>query len=198
MHTHCIVFNATFDAVENRWKALENYEPLRVRKFAENIYYHEFARDLKVFGYRIRNRSRGDFEIEGVSEEICRRFSKRDAEIDAALAKLLANHPELGGANIAELRAKLATEKRTRKQKGPLLEIEWGVLGDWEAEIDEGPWGNLLRNATQRRQGGGPPWAGRWGRRRVREAAAARTGLQIWGRVPVSTFSRRDASSLDP
>src|SRR3989449_1386292 len=117
LHTHCIVFNATFDAVENRWKALENYELLRARKFAENIYYHEFARELKAFGYRIRNRPRGDFEIEGVSEELCKRFSKRDAEIDAALAKLLAEHPELGGANIAELRAQLATEKRTRKQK---------------------------------------------------------------------------------
>jgi conjugative relaxase-like TrwC/TraI family protein len=26
LHTHCIVFNATFDAVENRWEPLENYE----------------------------------------------------------------------------------------------------------------------------------------------------------------------------
>jgi len=58
LHTHCILFNATFDAVENRWKALENYELLRARKFAENIYYHEFARELKAFGYRIRNRPR--------------------------------------------------------------------------------------------------------------------------------------------
>lgn len=117
LHTHCIVFNATFDAVEDRWKALENYELLRARKFAENVYYHEIARDLKACGYRIRNRARGDFEIEGVTDELCQRFSKRDAEIDAALAKLLAEHPELGGANIAELRAQLATEKRTRKQK---------------------------------------------------------------------------------
>lgn len=117
LHTHCIVFNATFDAVEDRWKALENLELLRARKFAENVYYHEFARDLKACGYRIRNRARGDFEIEGVADELCQRFSKRDAEIDAALAKLLAEHPELSGANIAALRAQLATEKRTRKQK---------------------------------------------------------------------------------
>jgi len=104
LHTDCIVFNATFDTVENRWKALENYELLRARKFAENIYYHELARELKASGYRVRNRPRGDFEIEEVSEELCKRFSKRDAEIDAALAKLLTKHPEL------------ATEKRTRKQ----------------------------------------------------------------------------------
>ena len=28
LHTHCIVFNATFDPVEGRWKALQNYELL--------------------------------------------------------------------------------------------------------------------------------------------------------------------------
>ena len=134
LHTHCIVFNATFDAVENRWKALENYELLRARKFAENIYYHEFARDLKAFGYQIRNRPRGDFEIEGVSDELCQRFSKRDAEIDAALAKLLAENPELGGANIAELRAQLATEKRTRKQKD-LSRDELRTI--WDAQLSQ-------------------------------------------------------------
>ena len=32
LHTHCIVFNATFDPVENRWKALENYELLACQK----------------------------------------------------------------------------------------------------------------------------------------------------------------------
>ena len=47
LHTHCIVFNATFDPVENRWKALQNYELLRARKFAENAYYHELARELR-------------------------------------------------------------------------------------------------------------------------------------------------------
>jgi conjugative relaxase-like TrwC/TraI family protein len=134
LHTHCIVFNATFDAAENRWKALQNYELLRARKFAENAYYHEFARELRSFGYRIRNLPRGDFQVVGVPEELCQRFSKRDAEIDKALAKLLADHPELGGANIAGLRAKLATEKRTRKQKD-LSRDELRQL--WEAQLSK-------------------------------------------------------------
>ena len=146
LHTHCIVFNATFDAVENRWKALQNYELLRARKFAENAYYHEFARELRSFGYRIRNLPRGDFQVEGVSEELCRRFSKRDAEIDAALAKLLADHPELGGANIAALRAKLATEKRTRKQKD-LSRDELRQL--WEAQLSKSEQASLRQLSEQ-------------------------------------------------
>src|SRR5437879_2344339 len=49
LHTHCIVFNATFDPVECRWTALQNYELLRARKFAENAYYPELARQLRAF-----------------------------------------------------------------------------------------------------------------------------------------------------
>jgi conjugative relaxase-like TrwC/TraI family protein len=146
LHTHCIVFNATFDTAENRWKALQNYELLRARKFAENAYYHELTRELRSFGYRIRNLPRGDFQLEGIPEELCERFSKRDAEIDKALAKLLADHPELAGANIAELRAKLATEKRTRKQKD-LSRDELRTL--WEAQLSKSEKASLRQLSEQ-------------------------------------------------
>ena len=133
LHTHCIVFNATFDAVENRWKALQNYELLRARKFAENAYYHQLSRELRTFGYRVRNRARGDFEIEGVSEELCERFSKRHTQIDEALAKLLADKPELTGGNFQDLREQLATTERSRKQK-TLSRDELRRL--WEAQLN--------------------------------------------------------------
>lgn len=97
LQTHCIVFNATFDAVENRWKAPQNYELLRARKFSENAYYHELARELRTFGYRVRNRARGDFEIEGVSEDILpdcsttlRKPSRSISNLDVNLRKKLA------------------------------------------------------------------------------------------------------------
>ena len=134
LHTHCVVFNATFDPVEQRWKALQNYEMLRARKFAENVYYHELARQLRSFGYQINNHPRGDFQIEGVSEEICDRFSKRDAEVDKALAKLLAEKPELAGSNIKEIRATLAVKTRARKQKD-LSRSELRTL--WEAQLSD-------------------------------------------------------------
>ena len=117
LHTHCIVFNATFDAVENRWKALQNYELLRARKFAENVYYHELASKLRGFGYEIRNLSRGDFQIEGISDEICERFSKRHTQIDEAIKKLLAEKPEYAGGDLMAMRRLIATAERARKQK---------------------------------------------------------------------------------
>jgi hypothetical protein len=59
----------------------------------------------------------GDFHVAGVSKALCDRFSKRDAQIDAALEKLLQEKPELATANLRQLRADLATVERARKQR---------------------------------------------------------------------------------
>jgi hypothetical protein len=122
------MFNATFDEAENRWKALSNYEMLQTRKFAENVYYHELARDLWQFGYEIENKPRGDFEIAGVSPELRSRFSKRHNEIDASIEKMLKEKPELAKGNLKELRSQIAQAERSRKISGialPELQRLW-------------------------------------------------------------------------
>ena len=116
LHTHGIVFNATFDPVENRWKALQYSGLIRAKKFAENAYYHELARELLNCGYRIHNHPRGDFQVEGISEQLCQRFSKRHAQIDEALRRVLAEKPELAQGDIMATRRLLATAERERKQ----------------------------------------------------------------------------------
>ncbi len=131
LHTHTIVFNATWDPVENRWKALQNQDLLGAKKFAENAYYHELAKALRGFGYQLRNRLQGDFEIEGIAPDLCTRFSKRHAQIDQALTQLLTDKPELAGANLKDLRSRLATAERARKQK----ELGRAELQDlWESQ----------------------------------------------------------------
>ena len=147
LHTHCIVFNATFDPVENRWKALQNYELLRARKFAENAYYHELARELRSFGYQIRNRARGDFQVEGVSDELCERFSKQRAEIDKALAKLLEEKPELVAGDVMATRRLLATAERARKQRD-LSRDELLTLWESQLTLDERQAISRLRNQS--------------------------------------------------
>lgn len=134
LHTHCVVFNATHDPVENCWKALENQEMFKARKYAEAIYYHELAKDLKRFGYRIHNRARGDFEIEGVSDEICARFSKRHEQINEAHAALLLENPELANANQKDVREWLATSERSRKIKD-MDRAELNRL--WSSQLNE-------------------------------------------------------------
>jgi len=145
LHTHSIVFNATFDAVENRWKALQNFELLRAKKFAENVYYHELARKLRGFGYEIRNLARGDFQIEGISDDICERFSKRHTQIDEAIKKLLAEKPECAGGDLMVMRRLIATAERARKQK-ELSQDEQRAL--WDVQLSEGERAALHRRPS--------------------------------------------------
>ena len=122
VHSHCILFNATFDAVEARWKALHNYEMLRAQKYVENVYYHELARDLRTFGYEIQNHARGDFEIRGVPRRVCETFSKRHREIDEQTRELLSREPSLIASNRGDVREHLAHTKRSRKMKNVAVE----------------------------------------------------------------------------
>jgi conjugative relaxase-like TrwC/TraI family protein len=118
LHTHCIVFNATHDGAEQRWKALENHDMMAAQKYIENVYYHELTRALRGFGYTIINAARGDFELAEVSAELRERFSKRHRQIDEQTEEFLAAHPELQGANVQAIREHLAHKARDRKVRG--------------------------------------------------------------------------------
>ena len=117
LHSHCILFNATRDAVEDRWKALEACEMVTAQKFVRNVYYHELVRSLQKFGYGIENNPRGDFEITGVSKELIDRFSKRHRAIDEKTRELLEREPDKANQNIKVIRANIAHKERARKIK---------------------------------------------------------------------------------
>jgi conjugative relaxase-like TrwC/TraI family protein len=117
LHSHCILFNATKDSAENRWKALEAGEMVQAQKFVKNVYYHELVRSLNRFGYRIQNKPRGDFDIEGISQELIQRFSKRHDEIDQKTKELLEREPDKAGRNIKDIREHIAHKERARKIK---------------------------------------------------------------------------------
>ncbi len=134
LHTHCIVFNATHDAAENRWKALQNYPMLAAQKYVENVYYHELAGALRRCGYAVENSARGDFEILDISRELCARFSKRHREIDAQFERLLTAHPEKATGNVQDIRERLAHKERAPKQQ----DIPRGRLRQlWQEQLGE-------------------------------------------------------------
>jgi len=115
LHTHCIVFNATHDPGERRWKALQNYEMLGAQKFVENVYYHELSRALRTFGFTIANSARGDFELAEIPRDVCERFSKRHREIDEKTRQFLASHPDKRPGNKNAIREHIAHKERARK-----------------------------------------------------------------------------------
>ena len=114
LHTHCVVMNATFDPVENRWKALHPAGMYRAHRFATNFYRHELCKGLRALGYEIENHARG-FEIKGVPQSIITRFSKRHRQIDEETRERLAKGEKVG--NIKDLRERVAHGNRRRKMK---------------------------------------------------------------------------------
>ncbi len=144
LHSHCILFNATFDPVEKQWKALQNYEMLAAQKFVENVYYHELARSLVKSGYQIENKPRGDFEIKGVSPELVKKFSKRRDEIDQKTRELLEREPEKGKGNLAAIRDNIAHKERARKIRDIGLEKLQAI---WDGQMTS-PERESLRHLT--------------------------------------------------
>ena len=114
LHTHCVVFNATFDPVENRWKGLQPAGMYRAQSFATNFYRHELCKGLRALGYGIENTVRG-FEIKGVPSSVVARFSKRNQQINEETKQ----HLEIGSpvTNVGELRKRIAHGNRRRKLK---------------------------------------------------------------------------------
>jgi hypothetical protein len=87
LHTHFTVFNATFDGSERSWKALQAgcmYDAIR---YGTAVYRNELAKRVQQIGYRIQPSKHG-FQIEGVSDEVLQRFSKRSQQRDAVVQEL--------------------------------------------------------------------------------------------------------------
>ena len=114
LHTHCVVFNATFDPVESRWKALQTHGMFKAQRFANGVYEHELCRELRALGYRIRSTGK-NFEIEGISSEVIDRFSKRKRQIDEETKRRVEDQNVRG--NVKDIREQVAHDRRRRKIK---------------------------------------------------------------------------------
>ena len=114
LHTHCVIFNATYDPVEARWKALQTHGLFKARRFANGVYEHELCRELHALGYRTRPAGK-NFEIEGIAPELIDRFSKRHRQINAETEKRAAREKTRG--NLKDLREEVAKDRRRRKIK---------------------------------------------------------------------------------
>ncbi|MGO8696341.1 MAG: MobF family relaxase, partial [Limisphaerales bacterium] len=87
LHTHFTVFNATFDDSERSWKALQAGGMYDAIRYGTAVYRNELAKRVQQIGYRIKPAKHG-FQIEGVSDEVLKRFSKRAQQRDAVVMEL--------------------------------------------------------------------------------------------------------------
>ena len=87
LHTHFTVFNVTFDDRERSWKALQAGGMYDAIRYGTAVYRNELAKRVQQIGYRIQPSKHG-FQIEGVSDEVLKRFSKRAQQRDAVVQEL--------------------------------------------------------------------------------------------------------------
>lgn len=93
LHDHCFIFNATYDPVEQKWKAAEIGQIKHDAPFYEAVYANRLAGNLKGLGYGIERKGKA-YEIAGVSQELRDKFSRRTKYIEKVAAKLGIEKPE--------------------------------------------------------------------------------------------------------
>src|SRR5437773_8125675 len=114
LHTHFTVFNATFDETERRWKALQAGKMYDAIRYGTAVYRNELAKRVKQFGYQITPATHG-FEIEGVSDGVLKRFSKRSQEARKVVQEM---EPNLGRKLSNNAVALAVHQSRAKKIKG--------------------------------------------------------------------------------
>lgn len=113
LHTHLVVFNATFDPVEKAWRALEPEQMFAQSRYLTEVYRNALSTRLTSLGYGVRTTAHG-FEISGVAEDVIARFSKRRQAIMTAEANLAG---KLGQKLTNNGRAAVAHATRERKRR---------------------------------------------------------------------------------
>ncbi|HLH54019.1 MAG TPA: MobF family relaxase [Verrucomicrobiae bacterium] len=114
LHTHFTVFNATFDESEQCWKALQAGAMYDAIRYATAVYRNELARRVREIGYRTTPARHG-FDIEGVSDAVMRKFSKRAQEVKRVVGEM----EQKLGRKLSNNEVSYAVhQSRTKKLKG--------------------------------------------------------------------------------
>jgi conjugative relaxase-like TrwC/TraI family protein len=111
LHSHVVVFNATWDSAESRWKAAQIGQIKHDAPYYEAIYHNRLAGNLRELGYGIRRKDRA-FEVAGISDELIKRFSRRTETIEKTQKEIEKEH---GGPIGAEAKARLGATTRLHK-----------------------------------------------------------------------------------
>jgi conjugative relaxase-like TrwC/TraI family protein len=149
LHMHAFTFNATYDAIEDQWKAGQFGDIKRDAYYWQAVQQARFANKLQAAGYSIR-RTKDAFEIVGIPQSAMDKFSLRTQIIEQAAERLGIVNPK----SKAKLGATTREFKNDRYSYGDLVEIWQKRLAPEElaavsnAFADKHPGKPVIRNAT--------------------------------------------------
>lgn len=108
LHAHCFVFNATFDPVEERWKAAQLGDLKQDAPYFEAVFHARLARGLEELGLATERTVRG-WEIAGIGGATRAAFSRRTARIESVARER--------GVTDPSAKAELGAKTRSGKAK---------------------------------------------------------------------------------
>ena len=133
MHAHCFVFNTTFDKDEGRFKAGQFRQLKQDAPYFQAAFRTRLANKLMEQGYRL-SRTKDDFEIGGMPEDLLKRFSRRTARIEREAGRLGITNPAIK----AELGAWTREKKNTNLSWDELRALWRERMTDGERDaVDE-------------------------------------------------------------
>ena len=118
LHAHCFVFNATYDQVEDKWKAGYFRDLKRDAPYFEAAFHSRLANNVKDLGYEVEPKGRF-WEIEGVPQSVIDKYSQRRDQIEA-----LAEERGITDAKEKDKLGALSREKKVKLSMGT-LSAEW-------------------------------------------------------------------------
>ena len=123
LHAHVFVFNNTWDAVEQRWKAGQFREIKRDAPYFQAAFRVRLSNRLQDLGFGAV-RKRDDFELAGIAPDVLKRFSRRTAVIERMA--------EEKGIKNPDRKAELGAETREKKSQ----EVGWNALRkEWDSRL---------------------------------------------------------------
>ena len=119
LHAHCVVFNATYDQVEEKWKAVQFRDLVRDAPYYEAAFHARLSRAVAQLGYGVE-RTKNGWEVAGFSRDTLEKFSRRTSQIEQTAKEK--------GITSAEEKSQLGV--KTREKKGEArpyadLQAEW-------------------------------------------------------------------------
>ena len=113
IHTHVNFFNLTWDGDEKGFRALDPGAMGKATIVATQIYRNVLVRELNKIGIQAKIVDNGEIKIDGISDELCSKYSKRKHEIDAIQTGYITNNPDRKCGN--GFRAKVANKHKDPK-----------------------------------------------------------------------------------
>ena len=144
LHMHATVFNATYDPVEDKWKAAQFSSLVRDKGYYQAAFHSRLSHKLEALGYGTE-RDGKSFRLLGIDKSLNDKFSRRTEIIEAEAQRL----------GITNDKAKGELGRRTREKKDAAPKSMTQLRRLWDSRLTDAE-RHSIAEARNGREGSSP------------------------------------------